>query len=80
MNQLVGFLHHDNPQIRQIGEQPHSNQPYGRPQLTTDMSIAIENLTGYSTSQPSIFKADNLIPVKDLKLLVGDRPVRLVLF
>lgn len=34
--------------------------------------IACENLVGYSSSQPSIFKASQLVPVKDLKLLVKD--------
>jgi len=36
--------------------------------------IACENLVGYSSSQPSIFKASQLVPVKDLKLLVRDYP------
>ncbi|KAF1983610.1 DUF383-domain-containing protein [Aulographum hederae CBS 113979] len=36
--------------------------------------IAAENLVGYSTAQPSIFKAQQLTPVKDLKLLVKDYP------
>ncbi|KAK3076225.1 hypothetical protein LTS18_013576, partial [Coniosporium uncinatum] len=34
--------------------------------------VAAEHLVGYSTAQPSIFKADQLTPVKDLKLLVKD--------
>ncbi|KAK4993604.1 Protein hgh1 [Elasticomyces elasticus] len=34
--------------------------------------IAAENLVGYSIVQPSIFKAEQLTPVKDLKLLVKD--------
>lgn len=37
--------------------------------------LATENLVPYSTSQPSIFKVDNLQPVKNLKLLVKDHPV-----
>ncbi|KAI9841085.1 MAG: hypothetical protein M1837_000989 [Sclerophora amabilis] len=36
--------------------------------------IAIENLVGYSTSQPSIFNAGQFTPVKDLKLLIRDYP------
>ena len=53
--QLVGFIAHPNPQIRQV---------------------AIENLVPYSTSQPSIFKTEDLLPVKHLKFLVRDDPVR----
>lgn len=34
--------------------------------------IAAENLVGYSTAQPSLFKRNQLEPVKDLKLLVRD--------
>lgn len=37
--------------------------------------IAVANLVGYSTVQPSIFKINQLTPVKDLKLLVKDYPV-----
>ncbi|KAK4134287.1 DUF383-domain-containing protein [Trichocladium antarcticum] len=36
--------------------------------------LAIENLEPYSTSQPSIFKTDDLVPVKHLKFLVRDSP------
>ncbi|KAI9661018.1 MAG: hypothetical protein M1821_009345 [Bathelium mastoideum] len=36
--------------------------------------IAAENLVGYSTAQPEIFKTDRLTPVKDLKLLIKDYP------
>jgi len=53
-SQLVGFIAHSNPQIRQI---------------------AVENLAPYSTAQPSIFKSDQLLPIKNLKLLVRDHPV-----
>lgn len=38
--------------------------------------IATENLVPYSTSEPALFKIDNLTPVKNLKLLVNDHPVR----
>ncbi|KAI9820382.1 MAG: hypothetical protein M1827_006006 [Pycnora praestabilis] len=38
--------------------------------------VAIEHLVGYSTSQPLIFKAGQLTPIKDLKLLIRDYPVR----
>ncbi|CAK1360316.1 Protein HGH1 [Cercospora beticola] len=34
--------------------------------------IAAENLVGYSTSQPSLFKRNQLEPIKDLKLLIKD--------
>lgn len=33
---------------------------------------AAENLVGYSTSQPSLFKRNQLEPVTDLKLLIKD--------
>ncbi|KAI1074963.1 hypothetical protein F5B20DRAFT_561783 [Whalleya microplaca] len=36
--------------------------------------LATEHLVPYSTSQPSIFKADNLKPVDNLKLLMKDHP------
>ncbi|KAK2737899.1 hypothetical protein FQN57_007350 [Myotisia sp. PD_48] len=36
--------------------------------------IACENLVGYSTAQPSLFKVHQLLPVRDLKLLVRDYP------
>ncbi|KAL9096719.1 MAG: hypothetical protein Q9165_001207 [Trypethelium subeluteriae] len=38
------------------------------------MPLAVENLVGYSTVQPDIFKAGQLTPVKDLKLLIKDYP------
>ncbi|RFU34046.1 hypothetical protein B7463_g2317, partial [Scytalidium lignicola] len=34
--------------------------------------LAVENLVPYSTSQPAIFKTNQLLPIKDLKLLVRD--------
>ncbi|KAI1394087.1 DUF383-domain-containing protein [Hypoxylon trugodes] len=37
-------------------------------------ALATEHLVPYSTSQPSLFKSDNLTPVKNLKLLVKDHP------
>ncbi|KAM5434590.1 Protein hgh1 [Microsporum ferrugineum] len=36
--------------------------------------IACENLVGYSASQPALFKRHQLLPVRDLKLLVRDYP------
>jgi hypothetical protein len=38
--------------------------------------LAAENLVPYSTEQPSIFKAEELLPVKHLKFLIRDIPVR----
>jgi hypothetical protein len=35
---------------------------------------AAENLVGYSTAQPSLFKYNDSEPVKDLKLLIKDYP------
>ncbi|KAI1209914.1 DUF383-domain-containing protein [Annulohypoxylon truncatum] len=37
-------------------------------------ALATEHLVPYSTSQPSIFKAENFKPVKNLKLLIKDHP------
>ncbi|KIW08039.1 uncharacterized protein PV09_00983 [Verruconis gallopava] len=34
--------------------------------------LAAENLVGYSTAQPALFKSGQLTPIKDLKLLVKD--------
>lgn len=34
--------------------------------------IACENLVGYSTAQPSLFKRNQLEPIRDLKLLIKD--------
>ncbi|KAL1980049.1 hypothetical protein VTN96DRAFT_4695 [Rasamsonia emersonii] len=34
--------------------------------------VACENLVGFSTAQPSLFKRQQLVPVRDLKLLVRD--------
>ncbi|KAJ5550726.1 hypothetical protein N7461_005424 [Penicillium sp. DV-2018c] len=34
--------------------------------------IAVENLVGFSTAQPELFKRHQLLPVRDLKLLVRD--------
>ncbi|CAK7233598.1 Protein hgh1 [Sporothrix bragantina] len=36
--------------------------------------LAAENLVPYSTSQPSIFKVNNLEPIHELKILVADHP------
>ncbi|KAL2167393.1 hypothetical protein VTG60DRAFT_1343 [Thermothelomyces hinnuleus] len=36
--------------------------------------VAAENLVPYSTEQPSIFKRDELLPVKHLKFLIRDHP------
>ncbi|KAF7539996.1 hypothetical protein G7Z17_g12286 [Cylindrodendrum hubeiense] len=51
--QLVGFIAHPNPQIRQV---------------------AVVNCVPYSTTDPALFKAEDLQPVKNLKLLVEDHP------
>lgn len=37
--------------------------------------IALDSLIPYSINQPSIFKADDLLPVKNLKPLIRDHPV-----
>lgn len=42
-------------------------------------AVAIENLVPYSTTDPAIFKINQLTPVKNLKVLVQDRPVRKIL-
>ncbi|PSR79310.1 hypothetical protein BD289DRAFT_375662 [Coniella lustricola] len=36
--------------------------------------VAIENLVPYSSSQPSIFKKKDFLPIRNLKVLVQDRP------
>lgn len=41
----------------------------------TIRKAATENLVPYSTEQPSIFKKDELLPVKHLKFLIRDHPV-----
>jgi hypothetical protein len=38
-------------------------------------AVAIENLVPYSLSEPAIFKAEELKPVKHLKFLVRDLEV-----
>lgn len=42
-------------------------------------ALAIENLVPYSTADPAIFKCDLLAPIRNLKLLVRDHPVRKLL-
>lgn len=37
--------------------------------------VAIENLVPFSTSEPDVFKANELLPIRNLKVLVQDRPV-----
>lgn len=37
---------------------------------------AAQNLVPYSTSDPVIFKSDKLRPIRNLKVLTRDRPVR----
>lgn len=37
--------------------------------------IACENLLGFSIAQPNLFKRHQLLPVRDLKLLVRDYTV-----
>lgn len=73
MSKLVEFLHHGNTQIRQIGKNNFILQRSVF--IFINLDIAAENLVGYSTSQPDIFKTGQLTPVKDLKLLVKDYPV-----
>ncbi|GIC86468.1 protein HGH1 [Aspergillus udagawae] len=40
--------------------------------LTPVFNLACENLVGFSTAQPDLFKRHQLLPVRDLKLLVRD--------
>lgn len=42
--------------------------------------LALENLVPYSTEEPSIFKADQFTPIKNLKLLVKDHPVSYLIY
>lgn len=69
--QLVEFLHHGNTQIRQIG--PLSKVHRIDRMFLTPLAAA-ENLVGYSTAEPALFKRNQLEPVKDLKLLIKDYP------
>lgn len=43
-------------------------------EITSDRTAA-ENLVGFSIAQQSLFKRHQLLPVRDLKLLVRDYPV-----
>lgn len=43
--------------------------------LTSSLGAACENLLGFSTAQPSLFKRNQLEPIKDLKLLTRDYPL-----
>lgn len=78
-SQLVDFLHHGNTQIRQIGKTIQSSQLWNLTSWTcVDKAwplSACENLVGFSTAQPSLFKRHQLLPVRDLKLLVRDYTV-----
>jgi hypothetical protein len=47
----------------------------GPPKTNTDCLSAVENLVPFSLSQPAIFKTNELLPIKDLKLLVRDYEV-----
>lgn len=38
-------------------------------------AVAIENLVPFSTSEPAVFKSNELLPIRNLKVLVQDRPV-----
>jgi hypothetical protein len=53
-------------------------QFYGRKRvvLTITQLQVCENLVGYSITNPAIFKRHQLLPVRDLKLLVRDYAVR----
>jgi hypothetical protein len=75
--QLIGFLHHGNTQIRQIGA---VYMDYVLYDIVANGCIACENLVGFSIAQPSIFKRHQLLPVRDLQLLVGDYRVGAYLF
>ncbi|KAI5463823.1 hypothetical protein BGZ63DRAFT_200679 [Mariannaea sp. PMI_226] len=53
LEELVGFIAHPNPQIRQV---------------------AIVNCVPYSTTDPALFKSEELKPIKNLKILTKDHP------
>ena len=42
---------------------------------SADTPLAVENLVPYSKTQPAIFRALQMTPVTDLKLLIKDYPV-----
>jgi len=58
-----------------LGTSVRSPPPTCRDKQLTVVPQAAENLVGYSSSQPAIFKTAQLTPIKDLKLLVKDHPV-----
>ena len=64
--------------MRQIGEIAFRSC-LGSDARLSDLDSAAENLVGYSAVQPEIFKTGQLTPVKDLKLLIKDYPVTVVL-
>jgi hypothetical protein len=50
--------------------------PHTIPMPAANGTIAAENLVGFSTAQPDLFKRHQLLPIRDLKLLVRDYTVR----
>lgn len=57
--------------------QLHSDYKPEEHWLIVSELVAVANLVGFSTSQPSLFKRQQLLPVRDLKLLVRDYSVSL---
>jgi hypothetical protein len=37
--------------------------------------LALDHAVGYTTTQPAVFKQDDLRPIKDLKVTTADIPV-----
>lgn len=74
LSQLVEFLHHGNTEIRQVGTH-HCPRTQRYNKKANSVLTAAENLVGFSTAQPSLFKRNTLEPIADLKLLIKDYTV-----
>jgi hypothetical protein len=73
---LVEFLHHGNTQIRQVGKAAFTGCAYFHDSIANGIHFsAVEHLVGYSATHTALFRRNQLVPVKDLKLLVKDYAV-----
>lgn len=56
--------------VKSVNTRPEGNH---RNQAKCSLNVsAAENLVGYSSAQPSLFKRNQLEPISDLKLLIKD--------
>ena len=80
LEELVGFLGAPQPHIRQIGMWAQFPSFGGVERVKGRYWVkkkALENVVGYCTQKPVIFKAQGLQPVKDLKAFVGTTVVNI---